>query len=469
MAYDHFSVPKGYRTDLFLIIAPYFDVTFISRLVDTLRPRRVRALLDDGAKPEDCHAFREAAQVRDFRFAMGAAPGLVHIKLFYAEFVRSKGRKRRRRMLFFGSANATQAAFSGERNAELIAVCELRRDEDYQTIEYVNCAVEAIERGSGSVAAARGIELSRPAALSLPAIKVLAPGPSFAFDAWLQRGHLVARHREPQQFLKLSVKLKKRLRVEENAEGFAAGGWPVESEMSAVRRKYVGSQRVDEGDHEEDVKIRNWKTRYCTWTNLGEWVGGECFQRRSTQMVLNAARTRRADIEELATHGGDKTWRNARVKLMLEGLAKAWSKIEAPQDYLEGDASGLNRAHYGSLFDDRIKRDFAFASDPQFRRRYESGYELLDVPRFRQDTDAWDRFVASWCESIVLQMNGPTQSAIVQVLKAVVKKSDQVPLFMTSEQAGRWLRNNWNEKFVFRNTRQSLGEILADYDGVNDP
>ena len=39
MSYDLLNVPNGYKTELALIIAPYFDLQFAERLIKTMRPR----------------------------------------------------------------------------------------------------------------------------------------------------------------------------------------------------------------------------------------------------------------------------------------------------------------------------------------------------------------------------------------------------------------------------------------------
>ncbi len=82
MGYDLLNVPDGYKTDLVLIIAPYFDLQFAEQLIKTMRPRKLRFLLDDGASKEDVHRLREKCGTRKVKIALGAAAGIVHIKSF---------------------------------------------------------------------------------------------------------------------------------------------------------------------------------------------------------------------------------------------------------------------------------------------------------------------------------------------------------------------------------------------------
>jgi hypothetical protein len=124
--YDLLEVPDGYRTSMVLLVAPYFDPRFIKTLVKKLSPEKIRLVIDDGIRGEEIKQLIKAANgTADVKVALGVAAGLVHIKGYYAEFVKIDGRSRRRRRFFYGSANATDAAFHGRRNAELIASVDL--------------------------------------------------------------------------------------------------------------------------------------------------------------------------------------------------------------------------------------------------------------------------------------------------------------------------------------------------------
>ena len=137
MGYDLLNVPDGYKTELALIIAPYFDLQFAEKLIKKMKPRRLRFLLDDGASKEDVFGLREKCGAKKVKIALGAAVGIVHIKGFYLEFVKSSGRARRKRQFIFGSANATEAAFGEQMNAELIAYVDLSAGRDQELLVYL--------------------------------------------------------------------------------------------------------------------------------------------------------------------------------------------------------------------------------------------------------------------------------------------------------------------------------------------
>ncbi len=144
MSYDLLEVPDGYRTRMVLLVAPYFDPTFIKTLVKKLSPEKIRIVIDDGVQAEDIKQLIKAANgTADIKIGLGVAAGLVHIKGYYVEFVKAAGRNRRRRRFFYGSANATNAAFHGRRNAELIASVDLSAGEDSEILDYLTRLVAA--------------------------------------------------------------------------------------------------------------------------------------------------------------------------------------------------------------------------------------------------------------------------------------------------------------------------------------
>ena len=100
MSYDVLEVPIGYRTDLVLLLAPYFDSKFIKTLIKKLAPEKLRVVIDDGVRAEDIQQLIRAADgTSSIKFALAAAAGLFHIKGYYAEFVKANGRSRRRQAL----------------------------------------------------------------------------------------------------------------------------------------------------------------------------------------------------------------------------------------------------------------------------------------------------------------------------------------------------------------------------------
>ncbi len=476
MSYDLLEVPHGYRTDVVLLLAPYFDPKFITILVKKLAPGRICLVIDDGVRAEEIQQLIKAAGGTDnIKIALAAAAGLVHIKGYYAEFVKSDGRNRRRRRFFYGSANATDAAFNGRRNAELIASVDLSAGEDHEFLEYLLHIMESVENGSGRILGKAFGPLRNSPILHLPSFEITAPGPAPGFDAWLQRGLLAAKYREAQQFLKVSVVLKKRLPQDVISTVFSDRGLMEAGERNVVRFRYIDDKDDDgstlhyEGDEADDDASTSplWKSRYCTWTHLGDWLSDDCYGAHGTGMVLKNGNKRRSKVEALRENGAKKSWVEERKSIFLNTLSTIWTDLVQmkvlPGDYLRGGPRGLDISHYDDQFSKKLLSDYRLAQDSDFRTRYINGYEFPAVPRFRQDAASWDGFVRSWCESVALEVGKRSpRSLLAQKIMDVAQEFD-LDIELEAEEIKNWLRKSWEHEVWEDNDRTTLGGYLMGY------
>jgi len=196
MSFDLLSVPEGFETEQALVVAPFIDPKFMKELVKRMVPKRLCLLIDDSVRFEELAKIRRACGRNvNLEIRLGRAGGLVHMKAFYFEFARETPRWRKRRLLF-GSANATDAAFKGSRNAELIADVDLAIGEDAELSDYFASILSAFDTADAVEIDAQEIRLSKVPVLYLPRFKTAGPdiGAS-GFDSWLQRGVLAAQYR----------------------------------------------------------------------------------------------------------------------------------------------------------------------------------------------------------------------------------------------------------------------------------
>ena len=368
MKYDLPKPPDGYRTDLALIIAPYFDLWFGSRIVTQLKPSRVRFVVDDGARHDELEQLRQECGARDIRIALGRASGIMHLKGYYLEFIKLEGRSQCKRRFVLGSANATEAAFSGKTNAELIAEVDLSDGKNDEIPEYLTTILCAVEQGKGLINARTTQATKSVPKLFLPSFQIRAMGPAPGFDAWLQRGCLAAKYRDAQQFMTTAVMLKKALPPGAIASAFQAQGLIQEGARNVVRYPYF-SQLVPEHELDDDAVVQ-WKARYCVWTHLRDWLSEECYNEKRDLMVSKAKPERQARIQELLDKGNDPDWRNEQKDLFLGAMNRVWEELskttDPPSDYLKGNNQGIDRSHYGAHFERKVTADSCWRKTSAF-------------------------------------------------------------------------------------------------------
>lgn len=466
MSFELLGVPDGFHTDRALVIAPYVDPKFMKELVKRMKPRRLCLLVDDGVRLEDLDKIRRSCRQHvDLEVRLGRAVALVHMKAFYFEFVRETPRRRRRQLLF-GSANATAAAFDGNRNAELIADTELAIGDDAELANYFEEVLSAFDTDSPVEIDARDIDLSRAPTLHLPRFRTSVPGvgPS-GFDSWLQRGVLAAQYRNAPQFLTLSIQLKKRLPQDLVAQIFSGRRFSERGNRNVVRYPYLGEIEDPSIDEAEDGSSLRWRSRFGVWTHLGEWIADDCYRAHRGVMKSQTWKTRRDRVDELLSYAEDEAWQGERRTAFLSALAEVWDDLSrasiAPDEYLVSENGGLAVGDYGNRFDLKLATDILLAQDEDFRNRYINGYEFPDVPRFRQDTAAWSNFVRSWCESIAVEAaKSRTLSAVARRIGDVCEYEGNTLASMSPAEIERLLREQWGQEWD-----QEEGSTIGDWIG----
>jgi hypothetical protein len=467
MSFELLSVPEGYRTDLALVIAPYVDVKFMDALVKQMNPHRLCLLVDDGARPEDLQELHKARRKGvKLEVRLGRAAGLMHMKAFYFEFVREVAPKTRKRRLLFGSANATNAAFIGNRNAELIVDLDLAISRDAGISDYFSRVLATFDTETTTVIHGEEVWPSQIPTLYLPKFKSVMPSAMpFGFDTWLQRGMLAAQYRNAPQFAILSIPLKKALPQDLVARIFASRSFTEKGDRDIVRYGYMNGSNDVPAD-ENEGEIPRWKSRYGVWTHLGDWISYECYQSHKRSMKSKASSARQGKILKLLGSANDVVWRRERIDSLLKALAQVWSDLEAagviPGLYLESKSGKLNPAYYEQRLNQKLEQDLHLAQDEDFKNRYINGYDFPDVPRFRQDAIAWERFVLSWCESIAVEaVKKRTPSLVARQIREAMGYEDLKLVDLGPKEIASFLRENWEREW--EDYDMTLGEWIIGY------
>ncbi|WP_440092460.1 hypothetical protein ACTACL_24090 [Pseudomonas syringae] len=467
MSFDLLSVPKGYRTEVALVIAPYVDPKFMGTLVAQMKPNRLCLLVDDSIRPEDLQAIHGQRRRRvELEVRLARASGVMHMKAFYFEFVKEGTSNRRKRRLLFGSANATDAAFHGRRNAELIAQADLAINADSEIADYFSAILATFDVPYTRVVEHVELALSKAPVLYLPKITSVLPGelPS-GFDTWLQRGVLAAQYRNAPQFATLNIQLKKALPQDLVTRIFANRSFTEKGERNIVRYGYL-SGFDDLAVEGTDLEIPRWKSRYGVWTHLGDWISYECYRSHRKSMKSKASAARNAKISRILDQGRDTVWREKRIAALLSALEQVWTDLIAadvqPGLYLDGMNDKLNPALYRQRFIQKLEQDLQLAQDSDFRNRYINGYEFPDMPRFRQDTTAWENLVRSWCESIVVEAaKNRTPSLVARRVRDVLEEKGLSLADLGYPSIAGFLRTHWATEW--EGEELTLGEWIIGY------
>ena len=457
MSYELFEIPEGYKTTTFLAIAPYYCDKFIDKIKKELKPEKIMFVVDDGNDKQEAYKIQEEKNVN---FAFCSAKGLVHMKLFYVEYEKIEGKKQKEKRLFLGSANATNAAFSGNINAELIAYTKLFKDADSELIEYIENIIAFFDNQKEELEVSNlPSSLNNYCYLQLPAftVKKLEHKPSF--DAWLQRGFLASKYNGDSSFLKIKINLKNSLPKDFVAEIFENENFIEEGDKKVISFSYVPNNNFSEKEDNETKK--NWKSGYCTWTHLGDWLSSDCYKEKQDEIKAGNYKQNQEKISFLQKINDDKNLQADIKNNFINALKKVLKRLcdanQDPSQYLEMNNKELNEEHYIELFNNYFYKDTLKAKDESFKNRYINGYEFNKVPNFRDDKKSWDIFVRSFCESLALEIEEfkQTKSKLAITLKkdCNVKNFDEIYNLLTKD----WNKKLWGEDDV------SVGEYISSY------
>jgi len=200
------------------------------------------------------------------------------------------------------------------------------------------------------------------------------------------------------------------------------------------------------------------------WTHLGDWISNDCHRKRSKIMKSKASAARSRNISRILANGCDEKWIESRIEQLLAGLNQVWRELEAasvaPQQYIEGWNGKVNPASYRLRFLKKLDQDLQLARDGDFKNRYVNGYEFPAMPRFRQDTMAWEAFVRSWCESIAVETaKNRTLSLVARRIKDVMKYLQKDLSELSWSEIAELLRQYWDTEWE----GISLGDWIMGY------
>jgi hypothetical protein len=259
--------------------------------------------------------------------------------------------------------------------------------------------------------------------LRLPGLTVGRLVPELSnLDLWIQRGYLLSEYRPDPSFLRVPIPLARSLAQPEQARIAATLGFAT-PQTKRFNYAYLDSLETsslysDLGDDDEDDDgVANWRRKLFVWTQLGDWCSEACYNEHQEQFRRRGFAERQERLERLEELRTAAALADARDRF-LGALSDLWSALGADAPTLLHGRSGIDLGHYRTSFDQRVARDLELADDEEFRKRYIRGYELVQVPRFRNDIAGWREFVNSFARQLCLdETRGRSQSKLMQAVR----------------------------------------------------
>jgi hypothetical protein len=426
-----------------LVVTAYAGDPFLPRLLKKLGPKRAVVVLDE-SNPEDLADSVVAALGKKGRVWLGRATRIMHAKVYLLGW-RRPGSSRVVYRLVLGSANASESGFAGTKgNAECLAWVPVSPTANPDLFRWAQSILEADQPVDIEATNERIGDLR----LSLPALGLRLPKDMPAFDAWLQRGHLLHPYERDQSFLWLPVALKEALPLGGAGEILASAGLVPPDGGRFLRSPYMGKPQS-----KESRSFPKWRARHFVETVLGPWTSDRCFALRGGTFVRAGDDVRRRDVTRVAN--ATQTDRDAWAEAFLERLERAASKLP-PEDlatYFKTFGAELDRGYYRGAAGRQLGRDHAKALDPEYANRYVRGFEVVRVPRFREDAPAWEQFAESFASTLLLLMaKGSQMNAISRALA----EGDVLGEGDSGKDALKELRGRWPDVY------ERVEELLAE-------
>ena len=433
-----------------LVVTAYAGDPFLPRLLRKLGPKRAVVVLDE-SNPEDLADSVAAALGKKGRVWLGRAARIMHAKVYLLGW-RRPGSARVVHRLVFGSANASDSGFAGVKgNAECLAWVPVSPSAHPELFRWARSILEAEQPLNIEATSERVGDLR----LSLPALRLRLPKDTPAFDAWLQRGHLLHPYERDQSFLWLPVALKEALPLGGAGEILASAGLVPPDGGRYLRSPYLGTP-----ESRGARSVPKWRARHFVETVLGPWTSDRCFALRGGTFKKAGDEGRLRDVERVAkaTPADREVWAEAFLKRLEQAAMKL-----PPEDlatYFKTVGSGLDRECYRVAAERQLGRDHAKALDPEYAARYVRGFEIVRVPRFRDDAPAWEKFAESFASTLLLLMAKGSQ---MNAMSRALAEEDVLGEADSGRDALKELRRRWSE--VYERVEELLAEGFEPADG----
>jgi len=387
-----------------LVVTAYTGAGFFKAVNEQLKPRRLLVVVDEGTDPEAIEQIRNAvgSRLRKGGLALGRGSGgrLMHAKLYILTW-KATGR-RTLRYLVVGSPNASASAWSVHGNIESRLHLRLKKNAHSRVLTWMQEVGEAIRDVEHQGVKRRDLS---PLHLVGDQVRMQVPGFELVpagvpdFDSWLQQGVLCHEYLGDPSFIQMRVKLVQPLPVAASVERLAELGVVDSNGGKYLVYPYLKPELGPKVKDPRGEAIWRWRSRYFLESTLGWWTSRRCYRQNHDGFKAAGFAERRREVH----FAGRGERHDDRVAAFLELMSEVSERLPTDQvgDWLTvTDTGALNTEFYEALAERQVRRDLVKARDSAWVRRYVGKFDFVPVPRFRADSESWERFAESIAETL---------------------------------------------------------------------
>ena len=309
------------------IISPYISEGFFNPLIEELDPLEILIVTDISCSPNALQQVKEVLNNKNIKYNVRFAEcnGIVHAKCYLFHW-RNNNTNRFKRLLLWGSCNATEGGF--KRNTEIFSWL-LLSELDNNTIQKIKSYIISIRENPNSVCSA---EIKHEGlTLLLPRITFCEPDKEEdTFDLWVQGGRLCHQFQNDSSFRHLRVKLNEKVPKNDKLNNALKAEGLDGNEQVTISDDYL-RKKSDEKDKEDSLR---WRSKFFVDTIYGFWTSNQCFDHNRNDFRKIDCERRRQEIDTIAnaTKYQRKIWRDdfvdklRNVNKIIENSVKKMTK-----------------------------------------------------------------------------------------------------------------------------------------------
>jgi len=436
---------KNYRLEKVDILSPYLSDLFCIKLKE-LKPQHVYITTDAGCPSAAIKSVEEELGNKLGHIKLAQSKGIVHGKCYLFHW-KNKDTNRYKRLLLWGSCNATEGGF--ERNAEIFSWLQLSKIDKEQQSHIISYFSDLSDLGNNGDDIEGIIIKINALTIKLPDIQFFKPE-STTFDLWIQKGRLCHPFPNDPSFRHLRVVLKTKIAPDDILSTELRKNNIGINQQTTIAYDYL-RQTFDEIEDEEEERegddeksddnfTTTWKSRYFVDTVFGFWTSEDCFKENGESFHKRDTAHRENEINQISRANPEQRdkW-NENFLSILKSISDA---IPNASEYFHYEDGELDIERYKKLFENQLNRDLIRSKDSWFRHGYISGYDFPEIPPMREFSSNWNQFITSFSNSLFFEVNkSGTRSWLAQTIRDYTDLGTAV----NSDEFLEILRNKWKQ------------------------